>query len=103
METPHSEGIAMALRRICKSGGSGNFGECPAVYLEQSPTMAVAQGPLLGSAELAALQELGGGEGAVRLPTETLLRAAALILAELGRPAMLDEVEALLSEWSPAA
>jgi hypothetical protein len=45
----------------------------------------------------------GEGEGAVRLPTETLLRAAALILAEHGRPAMLAEVQDFLTEWDPAA
>jgi hypothetical protein len=29
----------MPLRRICKSGDSGDHGECPAVYLEKRPLL----------------------------------------------------------------
>lgn len=93
----------MPLRRLCKSAGSGENGQCPAVYLEQPPTTAVAQGPLLVSDDMAELQELAEDEGAVRLPVETLLRAAAMILAEHGRPAMLTEVKDFLAEWDSAA
>jgi hypothetical protein len=93
----------MPLRRLCKSGESGPREECPAVYLEELPTTAVAQGPLLSPEKMTELQQLGAGEGAVRLPTETLLRAAALILAEHGRPAMLAEVTKFLAEWDPGA
>ncbi len=93
----------MPLRRICKSGTSGDDDDCPAVYLEKPPTTTVAQGSLLTPEEMAELQQLGEGEGAVRLPTETLLRAAALILAEHGKPAMLAEVTDFLAEWDPAA
>jgi hypothetical protein len=93
----------MPLRRICKSGTSGDDDDCPAVYLEKPATTSVAQGPLLGSEDMAELQQLGAGEGAVRLPTETLLRAAALILAEHGRPAMQAEVKDFLAGWDPAA
>jgi hypothetical protein len=96
-------GIAMPLRRICKSGNSTREEDCPAVYLEKPPTTAVAQGLLLTPEEVAELQQLGEGEGAVRLPTETLLRAAALILAEHGLTATLAEVEDFLAEWDPAA
>jgi hypothetical protein len=92
----------MPLRRLCKSGESGAREECPAVYLGESPTASVAQGPLLDADEMAELQQLGEGEGAVRLPTETLLRAAALILAEHGRPAMQAEVDDFLAGWAPA-
>jgi hypothetical protein len=92
----------MGLRRICKSGESGDHGECPAVYVEKQPITSVAQGPLLTPEEMAELQELGAGEGAVRLPTETLLRSAALILAEHGKPAMLAEVTDFLAGWDPA-
>jgi hypothetical protein len=91
----------MPLRRLCKAGDSGEYGECPAVYLEKPPTTSVAQGPMLGPADMAELQELGAGEGAVRLPTETLLRAAALILAQHGRPAMQTEVGDFLATWDP--
>jgi hypothetical protein len=93
----------MPLRRICKSGQSGAREECPAVYLEKPPITSVAQGPLLSQDDMFELQQLGEGEGAVRLPTETLLRAAALILAEHGRPAMLAEVQDFLSVWEPTA
>jgi hypothetical protein len=93
----------MALRRICKSGTSGDTDECPAVYLEEPPTIAVAQGPLLSPEEMTELQQLGQGEGAVRLPVETLLRAAALILAEHGRSALQAEVNDFLASWDPAA
>jgi len=93
----------MALRRICKSGTSGDYDDCPAVYLEKPRTTAVAQGPLLNPEEMTELEQLGEGEGAVRLPVETLLRAAALILAEHGKPAMLAEVTDFLAEWDPAA
>jgi hypothetical protein len=93
----------MPLRRICKSGTSRENDECPAVYLEEQPATAVAQGPLLSIEDMIELQQLGEGEGAVRLPVETLLRAAALILAEHGRLAMKAEVEDFLACWDPAA
>jgi hypothetical protein len=93
----------MPLRRLCKSGDSGEYNQCPAVYLEKPPITSVAQGPLLSTEELVELQELGEGEGAIRLPTETLLRAAALILAEHGRPAMQTEVKDFLAGWDPTA
>jgi hypothetical protein len=102
-EASATGGIAMPLRRICKSGTSGDDDDCPAVYLEELPTTAVAQGPLLSPEEMTELQQLGAGEGGVRLPTETLLRAAALILAEHGKPAMLAEVQDFLAEWDPTA
>lgn len=37
-------------------------------------------------------------EDAVQIPTETVLRAAGLFLAEQGRPGVLTEVEAYLGE-----
>lgn len=39
------------------------------------------------------LQQLALNESGVRVPTETVLRAAALFLAEQGRPAMQAEVQ----------
>jgi hypothetical protein len=103
MKRPRQEGIAMPLRRICKSGTSGDDDDCPAIYLEEQPATSVAQGPLLSPDDMTELQQVGEGEGAVRLPTETLLRAAALILAEHGRPAMLAEVQDFLAEWGATA
>ncbi|MHA6623578.1 hypothetical protein [Pseudonocardia sp. DLS-67] len=91
----------MPLRRICKSGDSGENGECPAVYVAEQPTTMVAQGLMLDASTAAELKEVGVGEGGVTLPTETVLRAAALFLAERGRPAMLAEVQDFLAGWEP--
>lgn len=57
----------MKLRRRCKSGDSHLEGDCPAI------------------------------ERGLAFPTEMALRAAALVLAEHGRAAMLGEVDAFLA------
>lgn len=87
----------MALRRLCKAEDSGNVGQCPAVYVAESPERMVAQGKVLDPRTTSELQEVAKDELGVELPTETVLRAAALFLAEQGRPAMVDEVEAYLA------
>jgi hypothetical protein len=86
----------MKLRRICKSGDSHADGECPAMYLGEDPTMMVCQGTMLDGDTSAELRDVAADEIGLILPTETVLRAAALVLADHGRPAMIAEVEAFL-------
>ncbi len=59
--------------------------------------MMVGQGTLLDAATTAQLQNLAGHEAGVAIPTETLLRAAGLFLAERGHPAVLAEIEEFLA------
>jgi hypothetical protein len=87
----------MALRRLCKAGTSGEEEECPAVYIDDDPSRMVAQGLLLDAGAAAEMQQVAHGEAGVALPTETVLRAAAVFLAEQGRPAMLAEVQTFLA------
>lgn len=91
----------MRLRRLCKDGNSTDEDECPAIYLAEDPAVMVAQGKLLDAPTMADLQNLAPDEIAAALPTETVLRAAALFLAEQGRPAMGTEVEDFLMAWEP--
>lgn len=89
----------MRLRRLCKSGSSGERDECPAVYVGAEPATMVAQGKQLDAATAAELRHVAPDEDGVALPTETVLRAAALFLAERDRPAMLAEVQDFLAGW----
>ena len=89
----------MALRRLCKSGSSDQAEQCPAVYVADDPARMVAQGTVLDAATAIELQHRAADEAGVALPTETVLRAAALFLAERGRPAMLAEVTEFLTSW----
>lgn len=86
----------MKLTRICKSGDSQVAGQCPAVYVADTPTVMVGQGRRLDPQTTAELLDLADDETAVAIPTETLLRAAGKFLAERGRPAAAAEVEAFL-------
>lgn len=88
----------MKLRRLCKSISSRVQGDCPAVYVAEDPARMVTQGAILDAATIAELLDIGVNEAAVELPTETVLRAAALFLASQGRPAMVAEVEVFLAE-----
>lgn len=87
----------MQLRRLCKSANSNIEDDCEAVYIADRPTTMVAQGKHLDAETTAQLRNVADDESGVALPTETVLRAAALFLAEQGRPAMLGEVEAFLA------
>lgn len=89
----------MTLQRLCKSTDSGQYGQCPAVYVGDLPTIMVAQGNRLDARLAGELQEVGANEGGVSLPAETVLRAAAMFLAARGRPAMLNEVADFLAGW----
>lgn len=68
------------------------------MYLSEDPTVMVGQGKFLDDVTAAELCDVAVDEGGVALPIETVLRSAALVLAEHGRPAMLAEVEAFLAE-----
>jgi hypothetical protein len=72
-------------------------GDCPAMYLAEDPTRMVGQGKLLDAVTAGQLRHVAPDEGGLEFPTEMVLRAAALVLAEHGRPAMLAEVEAYLA------
>jgi hypothetical protein len=73
--------------------------KCPAVYVEEDdPSTMVGQGKKMSAKAKAELRDLAAEEDAVRIPTETVLRAVGLFLAEQGRPVVLAEVEAYLEE-----
>jgi hypothetical protein len=89
----------MALRRLCKAANSFPQDKCPAVYVEEEdPSTMVGQGRKMSAKAKAELRDLAAEEDAVRIPTETVLRAVGLFLAERGRPVVLAEVEAYLEE-----
>lgn len=89
----------MALRRLCKAANSFPDDKCPAVYVEEDDLSSmVGQGKKLSAESRAELRDLAAEEDAVRIPTETILRAVGLFLAERGRPVALAEVEAYLEE-----
>jgi uncharacterized protein related to proFAR isomerase len=89
----------MKLTRLCKSAGSTDERDCPAVYVADLSTMMVGQGKNLDAETAAELQHLAADETASLIPTETVLRAAGLFLARHGRPTVAAEVEAFLAEW----
>jgi hypothetical protein len=90
----------MKLRRLCKSADSVPSGKCPGMYVAEDPARMVGQGKRLDEATTHELVDLDEDEGAFEIPTETVLRAAAMVLAEAGRPGMVDEVEAYLAARS---
>jgi hypothetical protein len=67
------------------------------MYLTEDPALMVGQGKLLDAATKAEVQSLAADEGAVAIPTETVLRAVGLFLAERGRPGVLAEIDAYLA------
>lgn len=90
----------MKLRRLCKSADSFPQNQCPALYVSDDPATMVGQGKVLDDATVVELRDLAADERGVAIPTETVLRAAALLLAEDGRTAMLAEVEDFLAARS---
>jgi hypothetical protein len=72
----------MKLRKLAKDAGS-RIGECPAVYVaEDDPAVMVVQGKLLDADTTTELRDMLADETAVRIPAETVLRAAERYLAE---------------------
>lgn len=92
----------MKLTRLCKSAGSTAERKCPAIYATDVPSSMVGQGKVLDAETTHELLDLAADEVGAIIPTETVLRAAALFLASHGRPAMIAEVEEFLSTF-PAA
>jgi hypothetical protein len=88
----------MKLTRLCKSGDSVNESLCPAMYLADDPTMMVSQGKRLDPETTAQLRDLANDEIAHLIPTETVLRAAALVLAAHGRAALAAEITASVAQ-----
>ena len=67
----------MELRRLAKDATSTASGRCPAVYVAaDDPDVMVVQGKFLDEATVGNLLEVNADETAVRIPTETVLRAA---------------------------
>lgn len=73
------------------------------MYLAEDPAVMVCQGTVLDDETAGELLNLATNEMGLSVPTETVLRAAALVLAQYGRPAMNDEVIAFLAEWDTRA
>jgi hypothetical protein len=72
---PNHREAVMKLRKLAKDPNS-NQGACPAVYVaEDDPAVMVVQGKILDQATTAELDDVAGDETAVRVPTETLIRA----------------------------
>jgi hypothetical protein len=89
----------VALKRLCKAANSIGQGDCPAMYLDLDDlTWMVGQGPRLDDAATRELLESAPEEVGVRIPTETVLRAVGLFLADRGHPGVLAEVETYLAE-----
>ncbi|MBO0872102.1 MAG: hypothetical protein J2P19_01790 [Pseudonocardia sp.] len=87
----------MKLIRICKSEDSLAQGQCPAMYsAPEEPLKMVAQGTKPGADTAAHLRDVADDEAAVVLPTETVFRAVATVLADAGYPAAKADVESYL-------
>lgn len=77
----------MRLRKLAKDGDS-KTGDCPAVYVaEDDPAVMVVQGKFLDADTTAQLHDPLADETAVRIPSETMVRAVEAYLAEHERPA----------------
>jgi hypothetical protein len=95
---PATREDAMKLRKLAKDAGSEQV-NCPALYIAEEDLGAmVAQGKHLDADTTANLEHLADDETAVRIPAETVLRAAGRLLAEHGRPGVAAEIEVFLRE-----
>jgi hypothetical protein len=88
----------MRLTRLCKAADSAREDECPAMYVDEDPSMMVGQGKRLDAETTAQLLHLGKDETGVAIPTETVFRAAALVLAAHGRTKLGAEIEAFVAD-----
>ncbi|WP_028926201.1 hypothetical protein [Pseudonocardia acaciae] len=87
----------MKLTRLCKAADSLRVQDCPAMYLDEDPGMMVGQGKRLDEDATAQLLHLGEDEAGVAIPTETVLRAAALVLTAHGRTELGAEIETFVA------
>jgi hypothetical protein len=75
----------MKLDKLAKDAGSPT-GECPAVYVAQDDSeVMVVQGKFLDDDTLVNLEDHAPDETAVRIPTETVVRAVERFLAQRRR------------------
>lgn len=95
-------GGAMKLRRLNKYEESVPDRKSPAMYVAEDPDFMVGQGWNLDDETTAELRDVDTNESGVLMPTETVLRGVAMLLAEHGHPAMRAEVEAFLAERKAA-
>lgn len=89
----------MKIRRLCKSADSMRADNCPAVYVADDLAKMVGQGKRLDSETTAQLLNLAEDEVANVIPTETVLRATALFLAERGESDLSAQIEAFVAKW----
>jgi hypothetical protein len=76
----------MKIIRLAKDVNSGEHG-CPAVYVaEDDPNVMVVQGKFLDAATTSNLLDHATDETAVRIPAETVVRAAQAYLDEFTLP-----------------
>jgi hypothetical protein len=87
----------MKLIRLCKAANSYDVDNCPAIYVADDPSTMVGQGKLLDDETRRGLLNFADDEGAVAIPTETVLRAAGLFLAAHGDPSVSAAVEKFLA------
>lgn len=93
----------MGFRRLCKAEDSTDIDKCPAVYLSEDLLTMIAQGKVLDAATLSNLLSVADDETAVRIATETVLRAVGKLLAERGRADLATEIETVLTGIELAA
>jgi hypothetical protein len=88
----------MGLRRLAKDATSTSSGRCPALYATDDPTRMAAQVKVMSADEAAQLLEVGAGEVAGSIPTETVFRGIARYANEQGDAALAAALTAFLRE-----
>lgn len=93
----------MAPARLCKAASSFGEDHCPAVYTTDDPGWLIAQGKILSIDDLTALLDHAADETAVRVPTETVVRAIAHLFRSRGEVDLADQMECALAEFAVVA
>lgn len=68
------------------------------MYIADPPSEMVVQGRHLDDETTSQLLNRADNEGGLAIPTETVVRAVGLLLAEYGRPDLHSEIESFLAE-----